>query len=97
MSSRSFRRKVNKSTRGAVSEPEVVATGSGWVKTSLRKQVFLVTRDPVATAPGSDTVRRRALFVQGGFGLVRVISWVVGFGEDFDRTDVNPVHGVIGR
>jgi len=35
-----FAQKVTKSMREAVSEPEAVATGSSWVKTSLRKQVF---------------------------------------------------------
>jgi hypothetical protein len=32
-----FAQKVNKSTREAVSEPEAVATGSGWVKTFIEK------------------------------------------------------------
>jgi hypothetical protein len=35
-----FAQKVNESGREAVSEPEAVATGSSWVRTSLKKQVF---------------------------------------------------------
>jgi hypothetical protein len=48
--------KANKPTCEALSEPEAVATGSGWIKTSLRNLVFCSQGDPVATAPGSDIV-----------------------------------------